>query len=227
MTPFQPYLPVKPEPKFAATVSVVTSASKSVLNATQSWRAVSRSVFLFNRSNDLAGEVANVDFITPQNNPASLKEMLAKLAWATRGDGIGVLAHEDVFIQPDTVKVMEVSKKNSLGNAWAATSRCKEYHPGTYGKTETFTQTGLGTGYNTFITTHPAWKAMEKACPGSIVGGTPEAHQWVAKFLTEHIQHNRYHDIEGISPFWQPQRKKDPANPEAPLKMKGPVKRYV
>lgn len=211
--------------KFAVVASTVSGDSKSIHNAIQSWRAVSKSVVLFNSPNDLGGAVTNVDYATPQNYPCSLKEIIARLARDTYGMGAGVLVHEDVFIQPDVVKCLEVAGKHSLGNAWAATARAKEYSPVAYAKTGTFTQTGAGTGYVCFITTNSAWRAMEKACPGSLRAGTQDAYDWVANYLSSHIQRNKYHDIEGISPFWQPTKAKKPDMPVS--RVVGPQKRYV
>jgi hypothetical protein len=227
MTTFNPLSPKKPELKFAATASIITNPNKSVLHAIQSWRAISKSVFLFNSPNDLNGEVPNVTYTTPDTFPCSLQEVMHKLAQATYGEGAGVLVAEDVFIQPEALQAITVSAQRSLGNAWAATARAKEYSPVAYAKTETLTQTGLMPGYSCFITTHSAWKTMAKDCPKSIRAGSQEGFEWVAHFLSSHIQANKYHDIEGLSPFWQPGKRKEPGRVESTKPIKGPQKRYV
>lgn len=227
MTTFNPLSPKKPELKFAATASIITNPNKSVLHAIQSWRAISKSVFLFNSPNDLNGEATNVTYTTPDTFPCSLAEVLDKLAKATYGEPAGMLVAEDVFVQPEALQSLVVSAKNSLGNAWATTSRAKEYSPVAYAKTETFTQTGVGSAYRCFITTHSAWKAMASKCPKSIRAGSQEGFDWVANFLSTHIQQNKYHDIEGLSPFWQPQKKKEAGAVDSTKPIKGPQKRYV
>lgn len=226
---FSPLIPpAKARPKFTAVASAITKPSKSVLNAIQSWRAISGSVFLFNTQNDLGSDApTNVTYVTPTAYPASLKEMLAKLANETLPNGNGILVHEDVFIEPDAVKCLEIARDKNLGNAWAATAKSREYAPQAYATTGTLSQTGVAAGYSVFITTSSAFKAMANACPGSLRAGSQDAWEWMAKFCSTHIQQNKYHDIDALRPFWQPQKKKEPSKPENVKPIKGPQRRYV
>lgn len=215
-------------PKLTATASSITKPSKSVLNAIQSWRAISGSVFLFNTQNDLGGEApGNVTYVTPSVYPCSMKEMLAKLARETMPGGVGMLAGEDVFVEPDALKVLEIARSKNLGNAWAATAKSREYSPQAYAATGTFSQTGVGNGYYAFITTSSAWQAMANACPGSLRANSQDAWEWLAHFCSTHIQQNKYHDIDALRPFWQPQKKKYVQKPENVKPVKGPARRYV
>jgi hypothetical protein len=214
--------------KFAAIVSTITKPTKSTLNAIQSWRAVSDSVFLFNTPSDIGGEApTNVTYITPLTYPCSLREMLVHMASKLSVSMTGVILHEDVFVQPEALKAIEVSKSKMLGNGWAATSKCKEYSPTAYASTGAFTQTGVGNGYQAFITTGAAFDVMAKQCPGGLRAGTPEAYDWLTNFFSTHIQTNRYHDIEAVSPFWSPQRKKEPNKVDTSKPSRGPQRRYI
>lgn len=214
--------------KFAAIASTITKPTKSTLNAIQSWRAASDSVFLFNTVNDLGGDAPNnVTYVTPIAYPCTLREMLATLAIKVPLPRAGIIIHEDVFVQPEAIRAIEVSKAKSLGNGWAATSKSKEYSPSAYATTGAFTQTGISTTYQAFITTGAAFEVMAKQCPGGLRAGTQDAYEWLAHFFATHIQTNRYHDIEAVSPFWSPQRKKEPGKVDTSKPMRGPQRRYI
>lgn len=215
-------------PKFTATASAITKPNKSVLNAIQSWRAISGSVLLFNTQNDLGSDApTNVTYVTPSAYPASLKEMLVALSKQTMPFGTGILVHEDVFIEPDALKCLDIAREKNLGNAWATTAKAREYSPQAYAATGTMSQTGVANGYNAIITTSSAWQAMANACPGGLRAGSQDAWEWVANFCSTHIQQNKYHDIDALRPFWKPSKKKEPSKPENAKPIKGPQRRYV